>query len=131
MGNRFLLTSSEVEAALHTAGQLMEQGVYRLNFQSAAMADNEQHKLTVTVSYDDAGGEGAGVFVATQNPVKVNFPSLTVGQLVYGKIDVPVQAAASAAIASVKYTLNDDALAEVTAPPFILQWDTTTLSPNT
>jgi VWFA-related protein len=111
-----------------TIGKLLKQGGYRVTFRSQLKADGKEHALVVGVRKK---GLGEGRFVAVPGQVTVSLPGLADGQQVGGVVTLAAQATAPAPIASVTYQLNDRLLGEVTAPPYSLEWDSTTMQPGT
>jgi VWFA-related protein len=123
----FLSDLATLPDSFQTIGQLLKQGGYRVTFRSRLKADGKEHALVVGVRKK---GLGEGRFVAVPGQVTVSLPGLVDGQPVGGMVTLAAQATAPAPIASVTYQLDDRLLGEVTAPPYSLEWDSTTTQPG-
>jgi hypothetical protein len=112
----------EVGDRLKTVVELLRPA-YRVTFQSALSADNAEHDLTLSATYEGQARQAQAKFVAVPGEVTVKLPGLVDGQTVAGAVDIAVEIAAPAPVASVEYRLGEQVLGEQNAPPFTLAWD--------
>ncbi len=131
-GRPFVVSGlDEVGDSFQAIGGLLGQGGYKVTFRSGLKADGAEHELIVGVAYQGKEGQAEGRFVAVPGQVTVNLPGLSEGQTVGGQVKLAVEARAPAPVAWVEYRLDDRVLAELTAPPYDFEWDTTSLEPGT
>ncbi|HEX9921527.1 MAG TPA: Ig-like domain-containing protein [Anaerolineae bacterium] len=125
-GGRYvvLANSGQVQESLLQMLEQLRRG-YQITFLSNAQADETEHNLSVVVNYQNAEAQADGRFVATRNPIVLDFPNLSDGQTVGGRIDLTPEIIAAASPTSVEYRLDGQLLATVDAAPFGFSWDST------
>jgi VWFA-related protein len=129
-GQAFVLpTVDEISDPLHTLNVLLHQG-YKLSYQSDLQADNEEHTLSVRVTYLDREALVETSFVASPGEITAHVPGLKDGQQVGGIVHLTTMTTAPAPIVSVEYLLDDELLATTSEPPYRFAWDTTATSPG-
>jgi VWFA-related protein len=131
-GRAFVLSElEEMRDKLQEIRELLRQG-YKVVFQSGLQADAAGHDFSVGVGHRGQAGQAQGHFVAVPGEVLVTLPGLVEGQMVGGVVNLTalVTDTAPAATVSVTYWLDGERLAEVDAPPYIFDWDSTTVAPG-
>lgn len=127
-----LADPDEMGDRLQEIKESLRQG-YRVVFQSELQADDTEHDFSIGVTYQDQAGQAQGHFVAHLGEVTVSLPDLADGQTVGGvvKLSAQVTDTAPAPTIAVEYLLDDRSLGDaVVAPPYSLDWDSTTVEPG-
>lgn len=107
----------------------LRQG-YRVSFRSGLPADNQEHRLDVSLTTSGSSGQAVSVFVAVPGPVSVSLPGFADGQTVKGTVMLAPQVTAPAPLAAVEYSLDGQVLNRLTGPPFNFEWNSTSVQPG-
>jgi VWFA-related protein len=102
---------------------------YALEYSSSLPADGKSHSIAVQVNYRGQTAQGSGTLVARTAPLAVDVTGITTASTVTGPLHIQVTAT-SGVIARVDLLVDNQVSATAQAAPFILSWDSTTVSPG-
>lgn len=120
--------TADLTGKFQAIGELLKWQ-YQVAYTSTVPADNKSHTLGVQVR-GQPNPPAEMAFVAPRVPPTIRIAGLSAGQELIGNVTLSVEEARGADLSRVEFLLDGTSLGEVTAPPFVFIWDSTTAQPG-
>lgn len=116
-------TSDDLETGFDNILKILREQ-YLISYQSALPADNQNHKVSVSLNYLDETYTSEQEFTIDTAPrIIINFEQPTAGDSLSGTQDITFSVDSKFEIEEIKLSVDGEVLETFTAPPYIFNWE--------